>query len=48
VPAPDLTGRPVPVAQVGQALIAIAVARAGDQIGYIDRYSTRPDPARAA
>jgi hypothetical protein len=44
VPAPDLTGRPVPVAQVEQALIATAVARAGDQICSIDRYSTRPDP----
>jgi hypothetical protein len=44
VPAPDLTGRPVPVAQVEQALIATAVARAGDQISHIDRYSTRPDP----
>ena len=44
MPAPDLTGRPVPVAQVEQALIVTAIARAGDQIGYIDRYSTRPDP----
>ena len=44
VPAPDLTGRPVPVAQVEQALIATAVARAGGQISRIDRYSTRPDP----
>jgi hypothetical protein len=44
VPAPDLTGRPVPVARVEQALIAVAVAWAGDQICSIDRYSTRPDP----
>jgi hypothetical protein len=44
VPVPDLTGRPVPVAQVEQALIATAVARAGGQICSIDRYSTRPDP----
>jgi len=44
VPAPDLTGPPVPVAQVEQALIATAVARAGGQISHIDRYSTRSDP----
>jgi hypothetical protein len=44
VPVPDLTGRPVSVAQVEQALIATAVARAGGQICSIDRYSTRPDP----
>jgi hypothetical protein len=44
VPAPDLTSRPVPVAQVEQAPIATVVARAGDQISHIDRYSTRPDP----
>ena len=37
VPVPDLTGRPVPVAQVEQALIATAVARAGGQICSIDR-----------
>jgi hypothetical protein len=42
--APDLTGRPVPVAQVEQALVATAVACAGDQITSIDRYSTCPDP----
>lgn len=36
--------RPVPVTQVEQALIAIAVAGAGDQISHTDRYSTRPDP----
>ena len=46
VPAPDLTGRPVPVAQVEQALIATAVARAGDQVSYVDRYSTRPGQPR--
>jgi hypothetical protein len=39
---PDRT--PSPVAQVEQALIATAVARAGGQICSIDRYSTRPDP----
>ena len=44
VPVPDLTGRPVPVAHVEQALIATAVAQAGDQIRGIDRYSSRPDP----
>jgi hypothetical protein len=44
VPAPDLTGRPVPVARVEQALIVTAVACAGDQVCSIDRYSTRPDP----
>jgi len=44
VPAPDLTGRPVPVAAVEQALIATAVAHAGGQIIHIDDYSTRPDP----
>lgn len=44
VPLPDLTGWPVPVAQVEQALIATAVARAGDQICSIDRYSSRPGP----
>ena len=44
VPAPDLTGHPVPVAQVEQALIATAVAHAGDQIRSIDRYSSRPEP----
>jgi len=44
VPAPDLTGRPVPVADVEQALIAVAVACAGDQVCSIDRYSSRPDP----
>ena len=44
VPVPDLTGRPVPVAQVEQALIATAATCAGDQISHIDRYSTRPDP----
>jgi hypothetical protein len=44
VPAPDLAGRPVPVAAVEQALIATAVAHAGAQISHIDRYSTRPDP----
>jgi hypothetical protein len=43
-PAPDLTGRPVPVAHVEEALIATATAHAGDQISRIDRYSTRPDP----
>jgi hypothetical protein len=43
VPVPDLTGRPVPVAAVEQALIATAVARAGGQISSIDRYSTHPD-----
>jgi hypothetical protein len=42
-PAPDLTGRPVPVAQVEQALIATAVARAGDQISHIDlQHPPRP------
>src|SRR5579872_7076239 len=40
VPVPDLTGRPVPVAQVEQALIATAVARADGQICSIHRYST--------
>jgi hypothetical protein len=44
VPVPDLTGRQVPVAAVEQALIAVAVARAGDEISHIDRYSSRPDP----
>jgi hypothetical protein len=44
VPAPDLTGHPVPVAQVEQALIATAVAYAGDQISHTDRCSTRPGP----
>jgi hypothetical protein len=44
VPAPDLTSRPVPVAQVEQALIATTVARAGDQICSVDRYSNRPGP----
>ena len=42
VPIPDLTGRPVPVAQVEQALIA--VAQTGDQVCSIDRYSSRPEP----
>lgn len=44
VPVPDLTGRPVPVARVEQALVATAVAHAGDQICGIDRYSSRPNP----
>jgi hypothetical protein len=44
VPVPDLTGRPVPVAAVEQALLATAVAHAGGQVCSIDRYSTRPDP----
>jgi len=44
VPVPDLTSRPVPVARVEQALVAVAVARAGGQICSIDRYSTRPAP----
>ena len=44
VPVPDLTGRPVPVARVEQALVATAAAQAGDTICSIDRYSTRPDP----
>jgi hypothetical protein len=44
VPVPDLTSRPVPVAQVEQALVAVAVAQAGDQVCGIDRYSSRPDP----
>src|ERR1700691_1197298 len=44
VSAPELTGRPVPVAQVEQALIATAVARAGDRISHIDHYSSRPEP----
>jgi len=44
VQVPDLTSRPVPIAHVEQALIATAVARAGDQICSIDRYSSRPDP----
>jgi hypothetical protein len=44
VPVPDLTGRPVPVARVEQALVAVAVARAGETICSIDRYSSRPDP----
>jgi hypothetical protein len=44
VPVPDLTSRPVPIADVEQALIATALAHAGDQICSIDRYSTRPDP----
>src|ERR1700756_6040146 len=44
VPAPDLTAPPVPVACVEQALIATAVAHAGDQIRSIDRYSSRPEP----
>jgi hypothetical protein len=44
VQVPDLTSRPVPVAHVEQALIATAVAHAGDQICSIDRYSSRPDP----
>jgi hypothetical protein len=34
----------LPVAHVEQALIATAVAHAGDQICSIDRYSSRPDP----
>ena len=33
-----------PLAQVEQALIATAVAQAGDQICNIDRYSSRPGP----
>jgi hypothetical protein len=44
VPVPDLTGQPVPVARVEQALIAVAVTRAPGEICRIDRYSTRPDP----
>ena len=36
VQVPDLTSRPVPVAHVEQALIAVTVARAGDQV-CIDR-----------
>jgi hypothetical protein len=46
-------GRPaasarVPVARVEQALIAVAVTRAPGGICRVDRYSTRPDPARRA
>jgi hypothetical protein len=41
---PDLTSRPVPVARVEQALVAVAVAHAGGQVCSIDRYSGRPDP----
>jgi hypothetical protein len=44
VPVPDLTSRPVPVANLEQALIATALAHAGDQVCGIDRYSTRPGP----
>ena len=44
VPVPDLTGRPVAVARVEQALIATVVAHAGDQVCSIDPYSSRPDP----
>ena len=44
VPVPDLTGRPVPVARIEQALVAVATAQAGDTICSIDRYSSRPDP----
>ena len=44
VPVPDLTGRPVPVAAVEQALIAVAVAHADGQVCGIDRYSARPGP----
>jgi hypothetical protein len=43
-PVPDLTGQPVPVAHVEQAMIATAVTQAPGQICHIDRYSTRPDP----
>jgi hypothetical protein len=46
--APDLTGRPVPVAQVEQALIATAVTYADGQISSIDRYSTHPIRPRFA
>lgn len=44
VPVPDLTSLPVPVAYVEQALIAVAVTHAGNQICRTDRYSTRPAP----
>lgn len=44
MPVPDLTARPVPVARVEQALIAIAAAEAGDQICSLDRYTTRLGP----
>jgi hypothetical protein len=44
VPVPDLTGRPVPVAYVEQALIGVAITHAGGEICRIDRYSTRPAP----
>lgn len=47
MPVPDLTGRPVPVASVEQALTATAVTHAGGQICSTDRYSTRPDPPAA-
>jgi hypothetical protein len=37
VPPPDLTGRPVPLAHVEQALIAAVAAQAGDHVCSIDR-----------
>ena len=48
VPVPDLTSRPVPVANVEQALIALALAHADGQVCGINRYSTRPDPPASA
>ena len=44
MPLPDLTGRPVPVAAVEQALIATAAAHSGGQVCSTDRYSTRRSP----
>ncbi|WP_327071096.1 hypothetical protein [Kitasatospora sp. NBC_01302] len=42
---PDLTGRPVAVALVEQALVAAATAGdASSDVVRVDRYSTRPDP----
>jgi hypothetical protein len=42
---PDLTGRPVPVAHVEQALLATATtADVPGGVCRIDRYSTRPNP----
>ncbi|MFF2073300.1 hypothetical protein ACFVXG_00925 [Kitasatospora sp. NPDC058162] len=42
---PDLTGRPVAVALVEQALVATATADgASSDVVRVDRYSTRPDP----
>lgn len=41
---PDLTGQPVPVADVEQALIATAITCTPGDIRHAYHYSTRPDP----